>query len=65
MRSLQEGGVYFKNQFKNNKKILENETDVSIQNNKIFFKPCGVKLETKDVKYDLSSLSSNKRRFSE
>ena len=34
-----------------------------IQNNKIFLKPCGVKLYTKDIKYDLSRLSSNKRRF--
>ena len=36
---------------------------MSIQNNTIFFKPCGVKLLTKDVNYDLLSLSFNKRSF--
>ena len=36
---------------------------MSDQNNKIFLKPCGVKLFAKDVKYDLSSLSSNGHRF--
>ena len=35
----------------------------SVQNNKIFLKPCSVKLLSKDVKYDLLSLSSNKQRF--
>ena len=29
----------------------------------MFFKPCGVKLLTKDVNYDLSSLFFNKRCF--
>ena len=33
------------------------------QNNKTFLKPSGVKLLTKDVKYDLSSLFPNKRSF--
>ena len=36
---------------------------MSIQNNTMFFKPCGVKLLTKDVNYDLLSLSFNKRCF--
>ena len=37
---------------------------MSIQNNKIFLTPWGVKLWTKNVKYDKLSLSSNKRSFS-
>ena len=36
---------------------------MSIQNSTMFFKPCGVKLLTKDVNYDLLSLSFNKRCF--
>ena len=36
---------------------------MSIQNNKILLKPCSLKLETKDVKYDPLGLSSIKRRF--
>ena len=43
-------------------KIEENEI-VSIQNSKIFLKPCSVKLETKDVKYDLISFSSYQVNF--
>ena len=36
---------------------------MSIQNNKIFLKPCGVKLYTEDVKYDLFSPFSDKCRL--
>ena len=36
---------------------------MSIQNNKIYLKRYGVKLYTKDTKYDLSRLSSNKHCF--
>ena len=36
---------------------------MSSQNNKIFPKLCNVRLQTKDVKYDLLSYSSSKRHF--
>ena len=43
MRRLIEGGVYKRAAFISKTKIKENEI-ISIQNNKIFLKPCGVKL---------------------
>ena len=57
MLRLLEGGVYFKN--RNRRKL----NHVSIQKNTMFFKPCGVKLLTKDANYDLLSLSFNKHCF--
>ena len=57
MRRLLEGGVCFKNQNRRKRNL------VPIQSKKIFLKPCGVKLQTKDVNYDLSSLSFNKHCF--
>ena len=44
-------------------RLLEGGIYFKNQNNTMFFKPCGVKLLTKDVNYDLSSLSFNKRCF--
>ena len=63
MRRLLESSVYKRAVFISKIKIEENEIMCQLKNDKIFLKPCDVKLKTKDVKYDLLSLSSNKRRF--